>query len=311
MPSQRSQRPFLLGVVAILAVVPLAWWLFLREPPPVPLPPKPPAVVKRDGGTSVRELTLAEVNGAVEVRRGVDGGWEPAAPGVRLSPHDGARTANGSYAVLVGDEYWEVKMEPGTEVGIGALSESTSRLLLERGMARAKVTGSARHTFEVRAARSDAVASTDGGVFTMATNGEGTVAVGAESGEVVFSGGGRVVIVRAGQQSLMRPGQGPGEPEAIPSSLLLKVALPSRSTLNTPKVVVKGQAAPGAMVEVQGVVVPADAQGRFETAVTLKEGKNRVQVRAKGVGGNAAESAHVLELDTTVRAPVIDRNLWK
>lgn len=311
MATKRSSVPFALGLVAILAIIPLAWWLFLREPPPPPLPPKPPPVAKVDAGPQQRELKLTEVNGTVEVRRGLDGGWEPAAEGTKLSPSDGVRTTNGSYAVLVGDEYWEVRMESGTEVGIGELSESISRLLLERGMARAQVKGNGRHTFEVRAAASDAVASTDAGVFTMATNGLGTVAVGAESGEVVFAGGGRVVIVKAGQQSLMKPGQAPSEPEPIPSSLLLKVALPMRATLNTPKVVVKGSAQPGAMVEVQGAVVQVDAEGRFESTVTLKEGLNKVEVRAKGVGNTSAGSKHGLELDTTVKAPVIDKNLWK
>jgi hypothetical protein len=310
MSSTKRQLPFLLGLLAIGAVIPLAWFLFLREPPPPP-PPKPVVAARPDAGPAQRDLKLAEVSGTVEVRRGLDGGWVPAQQGDRLSPSDGVRTTNGSYAVLVGDEYWEVKMEPGTEVGIGELSESISRLLLEKGMARAQVKGNARHTFEVRAARSDAVASTDGGTFTMATNGQGTVAVGAESGEVVFAGGGRVVIVRAGQQSLVRPGQGPTAPEPIPSSLLLKVALPTRSTLNTPKVVVKGTVQPGAMVEVQGAVVQADEKGQFQTTVTLKEGKNAVQVKAKAVGGTSAESGHDLELDTTVKAPVIDQNLWK
>lgn len=311
MPTKRSSLPFALGLVAILAILPLAWWLFLREPPPAPLPPPVPVQAARDAGPAARELKLAEVSGTVEVRRGLDGGWEPAAPGTRLAPSDGVRTTNGSYAVLVGDEYWEVKIEPGTEVGIGELSESISRLLLERGMARAKVKGGGRHSFEVRAAASDAVATTDGGVFTMATNGQGTVAVGAESGEVVFAGAGRVVIVKAGQQSIVKPGEGPSEPAPVPSSLLLKVALPGRSTLNTPKVVVKGAAEPGALVEVQGAVVRVDDQGRFEAPVTLKEGQNRVEVRAKTVGGNAAASTHELELDTTVKAPVIDKNLWK
>ena len=310
MAEEKSQLPFVLGLLAIAALIPLAWFLFLREPPPPP-PEKPVIAERVDAGPAPRELKLAEVSGTVEVRRGLDGGWVAAAPGGRLSPSDGVRTANGSYAVLVGDEYWEVKMEPGTEVGIGELSESISRLLLERGMARAQVKGNGRHTFEVRAAKSDAVASTDGGTFTMATNGAGTVAVGAESGEVVFAGGGRVVVVRAGQQSLMKPGQGPSAPEPIPSSLLLKVALPARQTLNTPKVVVKGAAQPGALVEVQGAVVHTDEKGQFSTTVTLKEGQNVVQVRAKGVGGNAAGSSHDLELDTTVNAPVIDKNLWK
>jgi hypothetical protein len=311
MSTKRSSLPFALGLLAILAIIPLAWLLLLREPPPPPLPPIPPPVIRSDAGPLARELELADVSGIVEIHRGLDGGWEPAAPGAKLSPSDGVRTANGSHAVLVGDEYWEVKMEPGTEVGVGELSESISRLLLERGMARAQVKGRGRHLFEVRAAASDAVASTDGGVFTVATNGQGTVAVGAESGEVVFSGGGRVVIVRAGQQSSMKPGQAPSDPEPIPPSLLLKVALPAKQMLNTPKVVVKGTVQPGAMVELQGAVVQVDDRGQFQTTVTLEEGKNQIVVRAKGVGGNSSASVHELELDTTVKAPVIDQNLWK
>jgi uncharacterized protein YfaP (DUF2135 family) len=66
------------------------------------------------------------------------------------------------------------------------------------------------------------------------------------------------------------------------------------------------------MVEVQGHVVPTDADGSFSAKVTLKEGRNRVEVRSQGVGGTKSQSKHDLELDTTVNAPVIDpRSLWK
>ena len=65
----------------------------------------------------------------------------------------------------------------------------------------------------------DAVASTDGGVFTVANNGKGTMALGTESGEVQLTGGGHVVIVRAGQQSIVRPGEAPSQPVPIPNSL--------------------------------------------------------------------------------------------
>lgn len=302
---------FVLILLAIAAMVPLAWWLFLSEPakpPPLVVPP-PVAVV--DAGPKAVEIRLGEVTGAVQIRRGADGGWQDAKPGDPLLPSDGVRTTDGSYAVLVGGETWEVKMEPGTEVGIGDLKESITKLLLESGMAKATVKGGGRHTFEVRAQGSDATATTDGGVFTIASNGKGTVAVGAESGEVAFSGAGRVVIVRAGQQSLVQPGQAPTAPMTIPSSLLLKVAMPTRKTINTPKLTLKGDVAPGSMVEVQGRIVTVDDKGHFEVPISLKEGKNALNVQARSVGGIEAKSSGTVELDTTVKAPTIDPGLWK
>lgn len=308
--SPRLRFALILSVIA--AAVPVAWWLFLSEP----APPPPRAVVAlpepvTDAGPKLVEIKLGEVSGTVQIRRGLDGGWVDAKQGDPLLPSDGVRTTDGSYAMLVGGETWEVKMEPGTEVGIGELKESITRLLLESGMARATVKGQGRHTFEVRASASDAVASTDGGVFTIASNGRGTVAVGTESGEVAFSGAGRVVIVRAGQQSIVTPGKAPSAPVTIPSSLLLKVALPTRPTINTPRLVLKGAVEPGSMVEVQGRIVTVDERGHFEVPVGLREGKNVVSVRARGVGGTEAKSSAPVELDTTVKAPTIDRNLWK
>jgi hypothetical protein len=302
---------FALILLAIVAMVPLAWWLFLSEPakpPPLVVPP-PVAVV--DAGPKAVEIRLGEVKGTVQIRRGADGTWQDAKPGDPLLPSDGVRTSDGSYAVLVGGETWEVKMEPGTEVGIGDLKESITKLLLESGMAKATVKGGGRHTFEVRAQGSDATATTDGGVFTIASNGKGTVAVGAESGEVAFSGAGRVVIVRAGQQSIVQPGQAPTAPVTIPSSLLLKVAMPTRKTINTPKLVLKGDVAPGSMVEVQGRIVTVDDKGHFEVPISLKEGKNPLNVQARSVGGLEAKSSSNVELDTTVKAPTIDPGLWK
>lgn len=304
---------FTLILIAIAAMVPLAWWLFLADPPPPPklVVPPPPVATVVDAGPRAVEIKLGELTGSVQIRHGLDGGWQDARPGDALLPSDGVRTTDGSYAVLVGGETWEVKMEPGTEVGIGDLKESITRLLLESGMAKATVKGQGRHTFEVRATNSDATASTDGGVFTIASNGKGTVAVGTESGEVSFSGAGRVVIVRAGQQSIVRPGEAPSTPVTIPSSLLLKVALPTKKTINTPRLVLKGEVPPGSMVEVQGRIVTVDDAGRFEVPVTLKEGKNPLSVRARGVGGIEVKSSGLVELDTTVKAPTIDPGLWK
>ncbi len=307
---------FAIVLLLILGAIPLAWWLFLADrtgSSPVVLPATPDAAVAMafDAGPRITEIKLGEVTGTVQLRKGASGEWQDAKSGDALAPSDGVRTSDGSYAVLVGGETWQVKMEPGTEVGIGELKESITRLLLESGMARATVKGGGRHVFEVRATNSDAVARTDGGVFTIASNGQGTVAVGSESGEVAFSGGGRVVIVRAGQQSIIKPGQAPSAPVTVPSSLLLKVALPSKPTVNTPKLTLKGTVAPGSVVEVQGRIVRVDEQGRFEAPVALREGKNPLLIRARGVGGVEAKSEGQVELDTTVRPTTIDKNLWK
>jgi len=310
-PRKRRNLPFVLGLVAILLSVPIAWRLFLSEPDAVGVtpPPSPVAIQAVAAGPKKTELKLTQVTGQVQIKRAM-GEWADAKDGDTLNPSDGVRTADGSYAVVVGGEYWEVKMDPGTEVEIGELSESISKLLLESGMARATVKGSGRHTFEVRAAKGDAVARTDGGVFTIASNGNGTVAVGTQEGAVEFVGKGRVVIVRAGQQSIVRPGQAPSEPVSIPSSLLLKVALPGRSVVNKSKLVVVGTTEPGARVEVGGHMVKADEKGRFETTLKLKEGRNAIDVKGHSVGALDATSTHSIELDTTVRKTTIDKNLW-
>ncbi len=301
MASRRSSGPFYLLVGLILAALPLAYVLTLERP--VPQMPAPEPIARQ------HELEVAEASGAVQVRKS-GGEWIPARPGDVLKASDGVRTGDGSYAVLMGGEAYEVKMEPGTEVAVSELSESISKLLLEGGMATAKVKGQARHTFEVRAANADAVARTADGTFAISSNGAGTVAVGTEAGEVQFIGAGKTVVVRAGQHSIVRPGQGPTEPQAIPSSLLLKVQLPEQHATGKPRLTVAGQTQPGAMVEVGGKVVRVDEGGSFSHTVTLSEGPNALEVRARFVGGAPASSVHRVTLDTQVRKPSIDPDFW-
>ena len=303
--------PFILGLCAIAAFGGVMAWLLLGEElPPQQLPGDRLEKPDRDAGTAApSELRLSELNGEVEVK-GADGSWRPAKQGDVLKPSDGVRTRDGSWAVLVGGEYWEVKMEAGTEVEVSELSSSISKLLLGSGMAHATVRGGGRHTFEVKAAKSDAAAKTTQGAFTISSNGEGTVAVGTQEGEVEFEGKGRVVIVRAGQRSVVLPGQAPSDPVMVPSSLLLKVQLPTSVVSNKPKLVVAGQTEPGVCVEFAGKMIRADATGRFEATYSMKEGPNALDIRAVSVGGVRAESHHQIDLDTQVRKVTIDPDLW-
>jgi hypothetical protein len=295
-PSRR-QTPFLIGLLLILAALPAGWFVFLREPPPPP--PPPPVATPAPEVKKPLELEITEVSGTVEVLH-ADGTWRAATVGTALRQNERVRTQDGSYAMLIGGEAVEVRMDPGTEVSVEQLTESVSRLLLSNGMATAVVRPGRRHTFEVKAANADAVARLEqSGAFTMSNNGRGTVAVGTREGEVTLLGQGKVVIVRAGYQAVIRPGQAPSEPAPVPSSLLLKVDWPADRTRRERELVVRGQTDPGSRVEVDGVAITPDAQGRFERKVVLREGRNTVDVHAVGVGRIEQRERREVVVDTT------------
>jgi hypothetical protein len=313
--SPRRTVRFLLALTAILAALPLGYFLFLHQPPAAA--PPPPAVPRAQEAAPPpqppvvqRELKLEEIHGTVEVRRG-NGEWHPVRAGESLHPSDAVRTLEGSYAVLVNGETVEVRMESGTEVSIEALTDTLSRLMLANGMTTARVKPGTRQTFEVRAAGSDAVARTEDGRFTMSNNGAGTVAVGTQEGEVTFIGQGKVVIVRAGQQSIIRPGRGPSDPSSIPTSLLLKVNWPARPTVTRRQLVVSGQTEPGTQVDIAGKVLSTDEEGRFSQTLPLEEGANTVRVQARSVGGLHQESKRDFTVDTTPPGRVtVDPGMW-
>ncbi|QSQ14893.1 FecR domain-containing protein [Myxococcus landrumensis] len=307
----RRQTPFYVGLVLILAALPLGWFLFLHHPPPPPPPPAPPvAPVSPPEEEKALELELTEVTGTVEVKEG-DGSWRKASVGMSLRRNDKVRTDDGSYAVLIGGEVVEFRMDPGTEVSVEDLKPTISSVRLANGMATAIVRSGKRHTFEVKAAKSDAVAKLqEAGAFTMTSNGEGTVAVGTREGEVTLVGQGKVVIVRAGQQSVIRPGQAPSDPSPVPTSLLLKVDWPSERTRREKDLIVRGQTSPGSRVQVNDVRVTADADGRFERKVKLKEGSNTIDVRAVGVGRVEQRDKAELIVDTRPPSLKTDPDIW-
>jgi hypothetical protein len=252
------------------------------------------------------ELKLEEIRGTVEVRRG-GGAWRTASKGEALHPSDAVRTREGAYAIIIGGEAVEVRMEAGAEVSVEALTDSLTRILLDSGMTTVRVNNGAGQTFEMKAVGSDAEARTEGGTFTMNNNGAGTVALATLVGEVAFSGQRKVVIVRAGQQSIVRPGRAPTAPTPIPTSLLLKVNWPSHPRR---KVVVSGQTDPGSQVRVGGRIVPTDEEGRFSQVLPLQEGRNSVEVNAVSVGGVRQEEARDFTLDTTPPSVKMDPGLW-
>ncbi len=304
---RRSSWIFAVAVGAIVLALPVAYFTWLDRPvSPVTAPPVAPAAAVAPKKV---ELSLGDVSGDVQIRR-PGGEWAKAKSGEVLGQDAAVRTGEGSYAVLVGGTAYDVKLEPDTQVSIEEITDSISRLMLGGGMATARVSGAAKHVFEVRAAGSDALARTGAGAFSVSSNGKGTVAVGTREGEVEFLGAGKVVIVRAGQQSVVQPGTGPSDPVSIPSSLLLKVKWPATATVTTRKLIVAGEADPGSVVRVGGRPTPVDERGRFSTTVELAEGRNALTVQAVGVGGGAATDRKEIARDTRGPPAKLDPNLW-
>ncbi|MFP2912824.1 hypothetical protein ACLESD_49030, partial [Pyxidicoccus sp. 3LFB2] len=96
-----------------------------------------------------------------------------------------------------------------------------------------------------------------------------------------------------------RPGQAPIRARGLPGSLLLKVDWPVDRTRRERELLVRGQTEPGSRVEVDGVTITPDAQGHFERKVSLREGRNTVDVRAVGVGRIEQRDKQDVVVDTT------------
>lgn len=310
---QAQNRRFVLLAGLIVGLVPAGWFVFLHEPPPPVTPPVPPPVVVEAPAQEparVEVLKLVDTTGAVEVRRG-DGSFEPAVLGMVLHQDDALRTGDG-FARLSADGAFEVDVEPHSTLEVGVLTASLSRLLLEHGMVTADVKANDGRVVEIAAKGSDAVARTSDGAFALSSNGEGTVAVGARRGEVEFAAAGKAVLLRAGQQSVAKPAEAPSEPEQVPTSLFLKVALPAEGETNQKRIPISGATAPGAQLVVAGRRVIVHADGRFSAVVHLREGKNALLVEGRDVAGNQTSKRTELVVDTTApdsRIPTED--LWK
>ncbi|NPD25199.1 FecR domain-containing protein [Corallococcus exiguus] len=298
-PSHRRQAPFLIGLVLILAALPVGWFVFLREPP-APLPPsEPPRRVVTDAeAKKAVELVLSSFEGTVDVKHGEAGTWEPARKDMALRPTDVVRTGRGSWAVLLNGESVELRMEAETEISVEEISNELSKVMLSSGLATATVRGrpNVRHTFVLKAKNGDAEASTSQGTFTMSNNGKGTVSVGTREGDVKLTGKeGKYVIVRAGQRSIVRPGKEPSAPEPIPSTMFVRMEWPTGPQRNR-EVTVVGHTDPGSRVTMDGASVPTDENGQFTLNLSLKDGANLVKVAAVGVGGARQDEQHELTL---------------
>lgn len=181
-----------------------------------------------------------------------------------------------------------IHLVAGTDVEVKELTADLSRFLLGAGMVTAETRpgGGPKWPLQVEVAGTDVAARTEAGRFSVSSNGQGTVAVASDDGDVRVSARGREVVLRGGTETLVRPGQGPTDPVPVATSLLLKVAWPEERALNRREITVAGRTRAGALVFVAGRPVSVDEGGRFRARVRLREGRNRLPVRAMDVAGH-------------------------
>lgn len=293
---------FVGGLGGLAAAVGLAYALLLgRGPVEVPAAPPPPTA------PAPVELRIAAVVGDATVVRGAE--RIAARAGELLRPDDRIETAGDGRVELAAGEAYAVGLDGGARIEVKQIADELSRFRLESGLATARVRHDPRRAVEIEAA--GAVARTRGGDLAVAATGE-VAAVGVTRGEAEFTAGGETVIVRAGEQSIARAGGKPLPAEPIPRSLLLKVSWPGERVTNQQRFVVRGRTNPGAVLLVDGERVEVGPDGTFARVVYLREGTQKLRVRARDVGGRLEEVASPpVVLDTRAPEARFDtRGLW-
>jgi Glucodextranase, domain B/FecR protein len=264
--------------------------------PPVPKPaaPSAPAYVPMAGLVAV-ELSAAQ--GEVQVRRSSSGPWGPARLPISLGFDDSVRTGTGGAATLKVGREGTIELRERTEVSVRQLLANRARFRLERGRVGATPGGT---SVAVESSGSSAVAEATTGSFAVFNDGRGLVAVVADAGEVKLASNGGDTMLAAGQGARVVGDSAP-VPEAVPRSVLLKVAWPEEKVTRALNVTVRGEADPGAVVAVNGVKTRIEADGHFETDVPLAPGINHVSITTTDRFGRTVSAEETVRVER--RAP--------
>jgi hypothetical protein len=259
------------------------------EPPP-PAPPSPPAAAEQPA-----TVELSAAQGDVQVRRGSRGEWTLAKIPLSLGLDDSIRTPAGGAATLRVGRDGNIEVRERTELSVRQLLVNRARFRVERGRVRA-TPGPSRVAVAFESSGSSAVAEASTGSFAIFNDGKGLVAVVAEAGEVKLTSAGGDTLLAAGQGARVVGSAAPAT-EAVPRSVLLKVAWPEQKITRDASVTLRGEADPGALVSINGKEAQVGADGRFETEVPLAAGVNRIAVRSLDRFGRTADESETLQVD--------------
>jgi hypothetical protein len=257
-----------------------------------------------------RQLTGVVTQVSGEVEKWSNGNWMRVKRGELLTASDRVRTGPGGQAELELGPTVRVNVADLTELTIGQISESLSRVRLEDGRLASVVDGSEGFRFRVDVRGSDAVVETEDGEFGVLKRGDTPVTVASRTGNVRLVARGKLVELKAGEQSLVYPGEAPTPPTRLPSSLLLKLGKPPSGKLRNPELVVSGTVTPGTYVTVAGRPARVAPDGSVEQSVRLEEGVNVVEVKVEDVlGRQRTEHLPRVVVDSTA-PPVSGKVTW-
>ena len=263
-------------------------------PRPVAPSPSAPVVVAAPAPAPVSAtVELSATQGDVEVRHG--GVWQPAQVPFGLGLDDAVRTRAGGTATLKVGRDGLIEVRERTEVSVRQLLVRSVRFRLERGRIGASP-GKGDVAVSVESSGSTAVAEASTGSFAVFNDGKGLVAVVAEAGEVKLTSAGGDTVLAAGQGARVEGDDAPVR-EAVPRSVLLKVAWPAEKVTRQATVTLRGEADPGAFVSVNGRELSVGEDGRFETEVPLALGANKIAVRSVDRFGRVADDAETVRVD--------------
>jgi hypothetical protein len=306
MSARRERAVFVAAALALAGTAALAYWLLLARGPagvasaPAPAPPPAPQPTRLS-------VNRAE-GGATLLRAGAE--REPLRAGVELRPEDVLETVEGASVELVDGGSYTVVLEGASRFAVKEIAAEVSRFRIEDGLVTATVRDDRSRAVVVEAP--GAVARTRGGVLAVSSV-AGAVRVGVASGSAEFEAAGQIVTLQPGQGSVARDGRPPTPPAPLPRSLLLKVDWPGGRKTNVRKLLVRGQATPGAVLTLGGQRVTVGPDGRFTQAVWLREGAQEIEAVARDVAGRREHRrSPVVILDT--RAPDAEfdtRSIWK
>lgn len=263
-------------------------------------PPPPPV--------QVNVARVVAQSGTVEVRRAEAETWGPIEVGDTLQASDAVRTSSdGQIEVTVGQI--KVRVKERSELRVKTITETALRAQL-RGRAESEVTPG-KGVLELEGEGSDAVARSEGGRFTMSSDGRGVVAVASVQGRVKLTAAGKDVTVNEGQISRVRPKKAPDRPTKALRRVLLAVDWPDTKETNKRRMPLTGRVELGTEVIIQGKPIAVDANGRFKAEVSLVNGRQSVAVVAVDVLGRERRASEKFLVDASLPDVEVKEKLWQ
>lgn len=282
-----------------------------EKPKAVPPAPAPAPVVQAPAAPDPVAVAVAVVltpaQGDVQVRHGANGPWSAVQHPLPLGLDDSVRTAVGGAATLRVGRDGLIEVRERTEVSVRQLLADRARFRLERGRIGATPGNTA---VAIESSGSSAVAEASTGSFAVFNDGKGLVAVVAETGEVKLTTGGGDAVLAAGE-GVRVVGDAAPVREAVPRSVLLKVAWPEQKETRDSTFTLRGEADPGALVSVNGKQAQVGEDGRFEAEVPLAPGTNRVSVTSLDRFGRTAGEEEALRVDRRPPPVKAEHEGWK